>query len=88
MAAAASHPGRQPRTHLTRRSVSVKVGGGVVVHVCGLSTLFKAATHNAMVKELVMMAPWSLSSRSTSSTAAVSGVIMAESAACRDTWEM
>jgi len=61
----------------------VKIGGGVVVHVCGLATLFKAATHNAMVKELVMMAPWFSSSRSSSSTAAVSGVIMAERSACR-----
>ena len=61
----------------------MKVGGGVVVHVCGLSTLFNAAIHNAMVNELLMMAPWSSSSRSSSSTAAVSGVIMAERSACR-----
>ena len=58
----------------------------MVVHVCGLSTLFNAAIHNAMVNELLMMAPWSSSSRSTSSTAAVSGVIMAERAACLCTW--
>jgi len=58
----------------------------VVVHVCGLSTLFNAATHNAMVKELVMMAPWSSASRNFSSTAAVSGVIMAERSACLCAW--
>lgn len=60
----------------------------MAVHVWGAGTLFNAATHNARVKEFVMMAPWSSSSRSSSSTAAVSGVTMAERSACRYTWEM